>query len=180
MADGLVAPAEAPAARWRSARGPATLLPVAEPLDLRVELEALTRNLGAAAVPYAVCGGLALAIHGHPRATRDIDVLTDPPNIDRLKAVARTQGFVLEALPMTFRSSGITIHRLGRVRGNQVLTLDIVVADGVLEPVWQTRERVESATGPVWVVSRQGLVTMKLAAGRPQDLADLAHLEESS
>lgn len=150
------------------------------PIDLRDELDALTRDLDTAAIPYAVCGALALAVHGHPRATRDIDVVTDLAHVEALKAVARTHGFTLEALPMTFQGSGITVHRLSRIAGSQIVTLDVLIGDGVLAPVWESRVRVESGRGPIWVVSRQGLVTMKLAAGRPQDLADLARLGESS
>jgi len=149
-------------------------------LDLRHQLDALTRSLDAAGIPYAVCGALALAIHGHPRATKDIDVVIDPANLEGAKAIARVHGFTIEALPMTFSASGITVHRLSRVVGQQIVTLDLLIGDGALAPVWQTRERRDTARGPIWVVSRQGLVTMKLAAGRPQDLADLARLEGSA
>ena len=154
---------------------------VTEPvLDLRDELDALVKSLDAAGVPYAVCGALALAVHGHPRATRDLDLLTPAASVEAFKAVARAHGFILEALPMTFSSSQITVHRLSRITGTQLLMLDILVGDGVLSPVWESRERRETGRGPLWVVSRQGLVTMKLAAGRPQDLADLARLSESA
>ena len=149
-------------------------------MDLRTELDALTKSLDQAGIPYAVCGALALAIHGHPRATKDIDLITAPDQIEAVKAVARVHGFTLEALPMTFSSSGITVHRVSRLAGAQILTLDILDGAGVLAPVWNARERVDTPRGPLWVVSRQGLITMKLAAGRPQDLADLARLETSS
>jgi hypothetical protein len=152
---------------------------VPQALDLRTSLDALTTSLDQAGIPYAVCGALALAIHGHPRATKDIDLLTASDQIAALKAVARVHGFTLEALPMTFSSSGITVHRVSRLVGTQILTLDVLDGSGVLLPVWNTRERLDTTRGPVWVVSRQGLITMKLAAGRPQDLADLAQLETS-
>jgi len=153
---------------------------MAPALDLRDELDALTKSLDAANVPYAVCGALALAIHGHPRATKDIDLVIDPAQLDVTRAVARAHGFTLEALPTTLSGSGITVQRLSRVATGQILTLDLILGDGPLASVWATRERHETSRGPVWVVSRQGLVTMKLAAGRPQDLADLARLEGSS
>jgi hypothetical protein len=153
---------------------------MADRLDLRTELDALTTSLDQAGIPYAVCGALALAIHGHPRATKDIDLITTPDQIAALKAVARVHGFTLEALPMTFSASGITVHRVSRLVGAQILTLDILDGSGALAPVWSARERIDTPRGSVWVVSRQGLITMKLAAGRPQDLADLARLETSA
>ena len=149
-------------------------------LDLRDDLDALVKSLDAAGVPYAVCGALALAVHGHPRATRDLELITTAGSLEAFKAVARVHGFALEALPMTFSSSGITVHRLSRITGTQLLMLDILLGEGPLLPVWESRERLETGRGPLWVVSRQGLVTMKMAAGRPQDLADLARLAESS
>ena len=94
---------------------------VSHALDLRTVLDALTTSLDEAGIPYAVCGALALAIHGHPRATKDIDLLTAPDQIVALKAVARVHGFTLEALPMTFSSSAITIHRVSRLVGAQDL-----------------------------------------------------------
>lgn len=150
------------------------------PLDLRTELDALARSLAQANIPYAVCGALALAVHGHPRATKDIDLITPPEYVAALKAVARVHGFTIEALPMSFAASGITVHRISRLVGAQILTLDIIEGGGTLEPVWATRERHATAGEPLWVVSRQGLITMKLAAGRPQDIADLARLEGSA
>ena len=56
----------------------------------------------------ALCGAVALAIHGAPRGTKDIDVLLREDDLPRLRDVARKQGFDIEALPMTFSSSGVT------------------------------------------------------------------------
>ncbi len=44
------------------------------PFDPYAELLALARALDAAGLEYALCGGLALAVYGAPRATRDIDL----------------------------------------------------------------------------------------------------------
>lgn len=148
--------------------------------DLRTLLEALANSLDIAGIPYAICGALALAIHGHPRATKDIDLLTTPEHVPGLKAIGRVHGFTLEALPMTFSSSGITMHRVSRIDNGKLVSLDVLESAGPLAAVWESREKVETERGPIWVVSRQGLVTMKLAAGRPQDLADLAQLEGTS
>ena len=44
-------------------------------MNLRDELIILVRALNEAKLEYAVCGGLALTIHGFVRATQDIDCL---------------------------------------------------------------------------------------------------------
>ncbi len=127
---------------------------------------------------YALCGGVALAVHGIPRATKDIDILVPPSAVERVRAVARSCGFKFDALPMTFRSSGISVRRFAKLIEGQPLMLDVLVADSVLQEVWERRERVEWQEGRLSVVSVDGLVTMKLAAARPQDLADVERLRE--
>ena len=47
-----------------------------------------------------------------------------------------------------------------------------------LEPVWASRERRALVEGTISVVSRAALVSMKLAAGREQDLVDVKKLSE--
>jgi hypothetical protein len=147
-------------------------------VDLFAELVALIRAFDAAECDYAVCGALALAIHGVPRATRDIDVLVESAHLGRLRTAARTCGFTIEALPMTFSSSGITVHRFTKLGGPHPIMLDALVADGPLASVWADRRRLPFSEGVVSVVGRAGLITLKLAAGRPQDLVDVQRLQE--
>lgn len=147
-------------------------------MDLYAELDALVRGLDAAGIDYALCGGLALAVHGLPRATRDIDLLALRVDLDRIREVVRACGFTIEALPMTFSSSGLTIQRFGKIGTGEPLMVDILVVDEPLESVWSTRIRVPHEGGSISVVSRQGLVSLKLAAGRPQDMIDIQRLTE--
>jgi hypothetical protein len=155
-------------------------------VDLFAEVVALTAALDAAAIDYAICGGVALAIHGAPRATRGIDLLVREADLPRLRDVVRTCGFTLEALPMTFSSSGISIRRFTKIEPDgRTLMVDVLLAEGALDAVWQTRARVtfggtDAPERTLWVVSRAGLVTLKLAAGRPQDLVDIQRLQEVS
>jgi len=44
-------------------------------IDLLAELRSVISSLDIAGIPYALCGGLAMAVHGFPRATVDIDIL---------------------------------------------------------------------------------------------------------
>ena len=155
-------------------------------MDLFAEVVALAAALDAATIDYAICGAVALAIHGAPRATRDIDLLARAADVPRLRDVVRSRGFTLEALPMTFSSSGISIQRFTKVeRDGRTLMLDVVVAEGPLESVWETRSRIAFAASDetphaLSVVSRDGLITLKLAAGRPQDIVDVQRLREVS
>lgn len=148
-------------------------------MDLFAELAHLTQALSAANVDYALCGAVALAIHGAPRATKDIDVLAREGDLTRLRDVARAQGFDIEALPMTFSTSGVTVRRFTKLHAGESLMLDVLVAGGPLESVFDSRVELPFDGGSLWVVSRAGLVTLKLAAARPQDLVDIQRLREA-
>ena len=146
-------------------------------MDLYTELRVLARAFDDGGVEYALCGGLALAVHGVARATRDIDLLALPADLDRIRDIARRCGFTIEALPMTFSSSGLSIQRFSKLGGTDPLMLDILLVNESLEPVWVSRTRVAYDDGSVCVVSRDGLIKLKLSAGRPQDLVDIQQLE---
>lgn len=148
-------------------------------MDLFEEVQRLAGAFRDAGVDWALCGGIALAVHGLPRATKDIDILARREDIPRVKTAAASCGFLLEALPMTFSSSGITIQRMTRVDSSgETLMLDVLFADAPLQAVWDGRVELMTEGGPLWVVSREGLLTLKLAAGRPQDIVDIQKLKE--
>jgi len=95
--------------------------------DPNEEALALVRTLEDEGVPYALCGALALAVHGAPRATTDIDLLVSPDAVERVVAVAKRLGFVFGAAPMGFRD-GVTVHRWSKLSEGEVLTLDVLEA----------------------------------------------------
>jgi hypothetical protein len=144
-------------------------------VDLYAELAALLKELRAEGVEYALCGALALAVHGAPRATKDLDLIARREDQDRVRQAVRRAGFLFEALPMEF-SSGIEVQRFSKLVEAKPLMLDFLWAAGPLEPIWSRRERLPWGEGEIWVVSREDLITLKLTAGRPQDLVDIQSL----
>lgn len=151
-------------------------------MDFYEELVGLIEAFGKAAVDYAVCGGVALAIHGHPRFTKDIDLVVRAEDLERVRHVASKVGFSLTALPMTFdagSSKERQVHRVSKIEGEELLTLDLLVLRGPgFHGVWEDREEFAWRGRTVRAVSRRGLITMKRAAGRPQDLVDIEILEK--
>jgi Nucleotidyl transferase AbiEii toxin, Type IV TA system len=144
-------------------------------VDLYAELTAVVRELRNEAVEYALCGALALAVHGAPRATRDLDLIARKEDEDRVRSAVRRAGYLFEALPMEF-SSGIEVQRFSKLIEGTPLMLDFLWAAGPLQPIWGRRERLPWREGEIWVVSREDLITLKLTAGRPQDLVDIQSL----
>lgn len=141
------------------------------------ELLSLTRALDAEDVGYALVGGLALAVWGAPRATKDIDLLVTADALDAAMAVARQQGFDIVALRMTFRD-GMELQRVTRASDGQLLTDDFLLVNSNLEPVWASRQRMPVGADAIWVISRDALIQMKALAARPQDIADIERLRD--
>lgn len=147
-------------------------------MDLYAELCALVREFDDAGVEYALCGGLAMAVYGIPRATRDIDILARQPDLERIRGIAGERRFTDEILLTPF-SGGLSAQRFTKYSGtSEPLTLDILlIGDDGLETVWNSRTRVDFEHGRICVVSMHGLITLKHIAGRPQDLVDIQLLE---
>lgn len=149
-------------------------------LDLIEELRGLVDALDRAGVEFAVCGGLAVAIHVRPRATLDVDLLIPHEALAGAREVARARGYAIEAGPMIVSGGALEIHRLSKPDPDtgDLLSLDLLIVTPALRGAWETRERVTWEYGSVPVVSRAGLVAMKRLRGSGQDLDDIRALEE--
>ncbi len=153
-------------------------------LDLISELELLVDALEGASIDYALCGGLAVAVHGHPRATRDIDLLVQPHDVARISTIAKALGFDVPSRKMVFRAGKPDEHHMQRVskldpETNELLSLDLLFVGPVHQTTWDDRRVIPWRSRNLRIVSQGGLATMKRLAGRPQDLADLAALESN-
>lgn len=145
-------------------------------VDVYAELVAILGALDEAHVEYALCGALALAVHGAPRATKDIDLIAKPADADAVRGVARRCGFVFEALPMQLSGSGIDVQRFSKLIEGRPLMLDVLWVNAKLQPIWDDRVQLPWNDRTLSVVSRDGLITLKLTAGRAQDLVDIQSL----
>jgi hypothetical protein len=76
-------------------------------------------------------------------------------------------------------SDGVEVRRVTKIEGGDTLTLDLLIVNPQLEPVWSSRSALPTEKGPVRVVSREMLIRMKVAANRPQDVADVQRLQEA-
>ena len=133
--------------------------------------------LNAHGVEYLLVGGYALAAHGHPRYTGDIDfwVRPDAQNIERL--LLSLQAFGFASLGLTAADFGPdTVVQLGQPPRR----IDLLTAiDGVeFEACWARREKVDVAGLPLYVIALDDFKTNKRATGRMKDLADLESLDE--
>jgi len=139
------------------------------------EFVALLNSTG---VEYLVVGGYALAAHGHPRYTGDIDFWVNPTsaNAERLMSVLDQFGF-----------GGIGISKEDFTRPESVVQLgyppariDLLTAiDGVrFDECYARRIEVDVAGSRLFLIALADLRANKKAAGRAKDLADLEALDE--
>ena len=149
--------------------------------DLYEEFKSIISALEEHGIDYAVCGGLAMAVHGLPRATVDIDLLILDESLEATKGLARTLGYNIEAMAMTFSRGAVEIRRVSKIDRETgiVLSLDMLLVTPEIVEIWQSRTRVAWESGSFWTVSRGGLMALKSLRSSAQDLADIERLKES-
>jgi hypothetical protein len=146
-------------------------------LDLLEELKNVIARIDDVGVPYALCGGLAMAVHGYPRATIDIDLLVMTDDLLRAESAVRPLGFVIAAQPMTFRGGAVEIRRVSKVHeSGRILSLDLLLVTPTIQAVWEEREDMEWDFGKITVVSRDGLIFLKSLRGSGLDQDDIKRL----
>ena len=129
-------------------------------------------------VRFLIVGGYAMAAHGLPRFTGDLDtwVWIDHENAERIIKALTEFGFSsLDITAKDFQSPNLVVqlgfppHRIDLLTG----------IDGVeFEEAWKRRIEVGVNGVDVPFIGREDLITNKTAASRVQDLADVARLEE--
>lgn len=146
------------------------------------ELRSLVSALDRDKIEYALCGGIAMAIHGRPRATVDIDILITPESFPQILTIAEKLGYTIRGLDMSFGKDVIEIRRVSKIDRDTrfVLTLDMMLVTEPIRDVWDTRVSANLEDGTLSVVSKEGLIALKEISGRPQDIADITALKEDS
>src|SRR5579872_4113494 len=138
----------------------------------------LLTALNAAEARFLVVGGYAVGVHGRPRATKDLDVWIEasPDNARRVMQALRDFGAPLGDLA----DKDLETLGTGFKMGEPPSRVDILTQiEGVrFEDAWPRRIETSFAAVRCAVIGRADLLANKRAAGRPQDLADVAALEK--
>jgi len=144
------------------------------PRDLREFIASLSSH----AVEYAIVGAYALAFHGRPRYTGDIDIVVrpSPENAARLAAVIAEFEFGALGLSAADFLQPDQVIQLGCPPNRIDLLSSLSGVD--FEEVWRERVSAELDGVPVNYIGRAALIKNKRATGRTQDLANLEALGE--
>ena len=142
--------------------------------DYRDMLSALLEE----SAEFLVVGAFALAAHGLPRATGDIDlwIHASAENSHRVWRALRRFGAPTQDLTVSDLGTPDTVFQIG-VAPRRIDLLTTI--DGVeFADAWPERALIELEGVILPVIARGHLVQNKRASGRPKDIADLAWLEQ--
>jgi len=134
-------------------------------------------------VKYLIVGGYAVSFHAQPRATKDIDLLIRPDaeNAKAVYAALVKFGAPLAGLTLEDFIGRDKFFRMGRAPLMVDILSDIPGVD--FDRAWANRvDGVIDQEGGLVApfISRDDLIAAKLAAGRPQDIADVAALRQAA
>jgi hypothetical protein len=140
----------------------------------------LVKALSSHGVRFLVVGAHALAAHGVPRVTGDLDVWVEssPENAHRVVRALAEFGAPLETLDLT-ESDFTTPDRVVQL-GLPPFRIDLMTSiSGVtFEGAWTGRLKGLLFDVPVSFLGREAFIRNKQASGRPKDLADIRALGE--
>jgi len=141
-------------------------------------LRRLAQRLDAEGIAYALLGGLALAEHGYPRLTEDVDLLVTPSGLERFQERLVGRGYrpAFSDARKTFRDTetGVRI---------EFVTAGDYPGDGLPKPVAfpdPAAPGVSIEVDGLRVVALETLIELKLASGTsaPHRLRDLADVQD--
>ncbi len=148
-------------------------MPVA---NLPQDFKEFLRLLNAHGVEYLLIGGYAVAYHGYPRATADMDiwVAMEPENADKIVAALKEFGFDLPELSTDLFLIPEKIIRMGA----PPIRIEIMtsIAGVTFGDCYASRVADDLDGVSVSLISLEDLKGNKKASGRHKDLDDLEHL----
>jgi hypothetical protein len=141
-------------------------------MELQKDLNEFLELLLSKKVDFLVVGAHAVAFHGHPRLTGDIDFLirSDQENASRMEAVFRDFGFIGHPFVVSELLKPEQTFQLGRPPNR----IDILTSiSGVsTEDAWANKIKGTLSGKQVYFISKLDLIQNKRSTGRMKDLAD--------
>lgn len=146
-------------------------------MGLNPDFKEFLQLLSAHNVRYLVVGGYAVAFHGYPRYTKDIDIWIEntPENASRLLQVLEEFGFGSLGLKVEDFLEPDTIIQLGYAPNRIDLLTSIPASE--FSKCYEQRVDAEIEGILVHFINLSHLIQSKRASGRHQDLADIENLQ---
>jgi predicted nucleotidyltransferase len=147
-----------------------------EQIEFPSDFSEFLRLLNAHGVEYLIVGGFAVAIHGYPRATADMDVWIARTTTNARRVVAALDEFGF-GVPDLKESIFLNPDRIVRM-GVAPIRIEIMNSiDGVeFDPCYERADTHVLGGVPARIIGLEDLKTNKRASARNKDLADLDNL----
>ena len=141
--------------------------------DFREFIELLNSN----EVRYLIVGGYAVAVHGYPRYTKDLDVwiYADPENVEKLISALKQFGFGSLGLTSDDFLTPDQVIQLGYPPNRIDLLTSLKGVE--FNNAYESRDQIEINGLFADFVDLENLKKNKASTGRPQDIADLENLK---
>ncbi|MCK4752838.1 MAG: hypothetical protein KAS75_05275 [Planctomycetes bacterium] len=145
-------------------------------MEIQEDFKELLELFNTHKVEYLIVGGYALAFHGAPRFTGDIDLLVkaDSENAKHILAALKEFGFGSLKLSENDFTSPNNVIQLG----TPPVRVDIMTSITAVDWEKAQADKVQANYGdtPTYFISKDNFVANKKALGRKKDLADLEAL----
>ncbi|MBI5815113.1 MAG: nucleotidyltransferase [Nitrospinae bacterium] len=147
-------------------------------MDIQADFKELLKSFNAHNVEYMIVGGYALAFHGAPRFTGDLDIFIKPSfdNARRIVAALAEFGFGSMGLAEDDFAKEDSVVQLG------VPPVRVDIISSITGVTWPDAfaGKVEGSYGdiPINFIGREQFIANKRAIGRKRDMADIEALGE--
>ena len=147
-------------------------------MALQTDLSEFVALLISRKVEFLVVGGHAVAFHGHPRYTGDIDILVRPvpENATRVMDVLAAFGF--GALPISIEDLSKPARTIQLGRPPNRIDILTMISGVSFEEAWASRVRGDLGGHTVEYIGLDTLITNKKASGRDKDQLDVKQLQK--
>jgi hypothetical protein len=132
--------------------------------------------LNAHGAEYLVVGGYAMAVHGRPRQTGDLDIWLKRDHDNALRVMAALEDFGFGGLGLSV--GDFEVHEQVVQLGYPPFRIDLMTdIDGLtFDAAWPSRFEYQLGELRIPFIGLDALKANKRASGRPRDLDDLEHL----
>lgn len=147
-------------------------------MEIQKDFKELLELFNAHNVEYMIVGGYALAFHGAPRYTGDLDIFINPSTANAQRIIKTLDEFGFGSVGLSVNDF-ITSDKIVQL-GVPPVRIDIITSITGISWKQAFKNRVEGYYGKtkVFFISRADFITNKKALSRQKDLADIEALGE--
>jgi hypothetical protein len=150
--------------------------------DVTSTLDLIVAHIERMAIEYVIMGGLAVRAYAIPRATEDVDftlALGGERLVEFLRALQSEDFEVPEPYQKGWvdEVKGLKLVKVKRYVVGRTVDVDLFLADSEYQDEVLRRKCLADVEGRrYWIASPEDLILLKLVAGRPRDLIDVADI----